>query len=67
MDNPPQFYRIVENFQGVQFLRISYYPRNKYDCTVHNGHDCVHPRKLNFEDCPVKIGSREISYYYYGI
>ena len=64
-------YRIVGNFRGVQFSRfsqISGYPRkldlrNKYDCTVYNGHDGARPRKLNrenFADWPsAKIGPHE--------
>jgi hypothetical protein len=49
-------YRIAGNFHGVQFSRFprKLDPRNKYDCTVYNGHDRQHPRKLNreiFEDC----------------
>jgi hypothetical protein len=57
---PLNKYRIAGNFRGIQFLRISSYPRNKYNCTVYNGHDRPHPRKLNrenFEDWPsAKIG-----------
>jgi hypothetical protein len=54
-------------FRGSKFSRfspISGYlrkldPQNMYDCTVYNGHDRSHPRKLN-EDWPsVKIGSHE--------
>jgi hypothetical protein len=64
-------YCIAGNFRGVQFswfLRISGYPRkldprNRYDCTVYNGHNRMHPRKLNhenFEDWPsAKIGPHE--------
>jgi hypothetical protein len=42
-------------------------PRNKYDCTVYTGHDCMRPQKLNcenIEDClSVKIGPQKISLY----
>ena len=64
-------YHIAGNFRGIQFSwfsRISGYPRkldprNKYDCTVYNGHDGTRPRKLNhenFADWPsAKIGPHE--------
>jgi hypothetical protein len=49
-------------------------PRNKYDCTVDNGHDGSHPRKLNHENFkdwplePTKISNYTVYYllpYYY--
>jgi hypothetical protein len=67
----PSIVRYSGNFRGVQFSRFSQicgYPRkldlrNKYNCTVYNGQDCMHPRKLNresFEDWPsAKIGPHE--------
>jgi hypothetical protein len=42
-------------------------PRNKYDCTVYNGHDRTRPQKLNFEDrASAKIGHHE-NFPLYGI
>jgi hypothetical protein len=53
------------NFRGFADKRLSAKldPRNKYDCTVYNGYDRPHPRKLNrenFGDWPsAKIGPHE--------
>ncbi len=59
---------LAGNFRGVQFSRFSQIsgyqrkldPQNEYNCTVYNGHDRMHPQKLNrenIEDCPsAKIG-----------
>jgi hypothetical protein len=69
---------IAENFHGVQFSRfsrISGYPRkldprNKYDCTVYNGHDRTRPQKLNrknFEDWPSLIIGPHENFTLYGI
>jgi hypothetical protein len=58
-------YCIAGNFRGVQFSRISLFPRkldpwNNCTVRVYNGHDSARPWKLNFEDwSSVNIGPHE--------
>jgi hypothetical protein len=77
MDSHLFSYCIVGNFRGVQFSRFSQIsgyprkldPRNKYDCTVYNGHDCTRPRKLKLgphENFPLYSSSIDTQIHVHG-